>query len=455
MGGTYSTGRGYASESLVTGSKYRSQHEYGKLMLQRPGVFTRRKCASKPPYVDARGFALSVIYGVPNTQLSLYPPTVYSAQQAQEDIAACRAGRDLPHYSRVIRIDKVVGSREPRQYALTKYHGYSPKNFRDGKLLKLLPYSVKDAQIDIATFQKTGKPYYQVIKATSTVIDPKRGTVRNWRDRGFDNKYTYDPYDPAGQKQKLRKLGNAVKRKVDVRKYPLVTRGGRQVRMIPCGVMPVMCTKGQKEFPYVDVDAASQAAVAQLTAKQSKARSKELQRRYSAKMQQLQRRMQGLSPNDPKYKRLADQMRMQQQAFRNGRNGRVRPPGGGKPQAQTFVAQQAAAQVLAASAAATATAAATASTKPAATAAQISQLKQLWFSGQQNKALQLQRQYRFNPSNVNAIMKQYRNQGFATAIPQVSPNVLAAFSTPTAAAAAIPQVSPNILAAFQPSTPRR
>lgn len=251
MGATYSTGRGRARESLFSGARYVSTVGKKPRLLQRAGFGTQAKCQAKPPIVDSRGWALTKIYGVPYSKLGMYPPTVYSLAMAEADIAACSAGRDLPYYDKVVRYDKISRGQDPRVYALTKYHGYTWADLADGQVLRLLPYSDKNAQIDISSYTRTGRPYYKVIKATSVVMDPKRGIVRDWRNKGFKDGYRYDQYDPRAERQEVGRLGDPVRRRFDLSKYRSEIRGGRKTYFIPCSEMPIMCRPGDREFPWL------------------------------------------------------------------------------------------------------------------------------------------------------------------------------------------------------------
>jgi len=307
MGAGNSKQPGWSVSNPFTGRTYVAHHGDARGMLKHAGSRTQRKCQRRPRYVDACGWALTEIYGVPQSLLDKYPPTVYSVEQALQDIDACKAGRDLPHYRRVVRYDRVVGAQDPRVYALMRYHGYTAANFQDGRLLQLLPYSAKDAQIDVAYYQKHGRPYYTVIKATSAVIDPKRGTVRDWRHRGFDNKYRYDAYDPKGAGARIERLGGKVRAKLDVSQYPKKKVGGLWVRMVPCSVMPAMCAPGQKDFPYAGGDERSNRAIEVLEAKKEKIRRRRAEVDHSKKMEQLSRRMKGLNKESNRYRTLKAQ----------------------------------------------------------------------------------------------------------------------------------------------------
>lgn len=300
-------------------------------IVERAGSGARRKCAALPRYADVRGFALSVVYGVPSGNLDMYPPSVYSKAQAEKDIQACALGLRLPFRDRVVRYDRVAGSRDPRVYALMKFHGYKRADFEDGQVLRLLPYSVKDAQIDIAYFARRGVPYYKVIKQTSTVLDHKRSTYRDWRHKGFDDRYKYDAYDPNASKQKLRVLSDRASKKLDASKYPRRLMGSQWVRIVPCSAMPAMCGPGMDTFPYPESADRSGAGGRSVTeaAWQASRKAKLAARRrnveHSKRMGRLAAKMRGLNRESDEYKRLAA-------LRRNARVARRMPAAtGGKP----------------------------------------------------------------------------------------------------------------------------
>lgn len=289
-GASVPAGGARVSKNPFTRARY-ARHHGSKAALQRPGILTRRKCQAKPRYVDSRGFALQEIYEIQGRQLDKYPPGVYSLEQAEQDIAACAAGKDLPHYRRVVRYDVIAGDKDPRVYALMKYHRYTAAELADGTVLKILPYSEKDAQIDITTFQKTGKPYYKVVKAISQVIDEKKKIVRDWRDKGFDNKYKYQAYDPRAEKARVAALGGPVRRKFDATKYPKKKVGGRWVRIVPCTEFPSMCAKGDQTFTFLASNEKSDAFGSAMDAKAAKAAAQRQAIRHSQEQQALRRRI--------------------------------------------------------------------------------------------------------------------------------------------------------------------
>jgi hypothetical protein len=307
MGAAPSTQRRF---NPFTGRETVAPRAGAKRQLVKPSYGTQRKCQLKPAYVDPRGFALQAIYGV--RDLDMYPTSVYTLDMARQDIRACAMGRDLVHFARVVRYDKIARSDgNPRVYALRKYHGYTYEEIPTA--LRTLPYSIKDAQVDIATFQRTGRPYYKVVKQTSTVIDPKRQVVRNWRHKGFDNKFKYDVHNPAA---KARRLGTLPEMRFDVTKYPLKKlRSGQWGRMVPCAAVPTMCAPGMKEFPYVTGQEKRDVEVGLLRQRNTKRRLKNAQAAHSKKMEQLARRIKALNPSTNKNR--INKMQTQRRALRN------------------------------------------------------------------------------------------------------------------------------------------
>lgn len=299
-------------------------------VVRYPTYRARRACMSMRRREDERAFALGEIYGVPDSLLDQYPPHVYSLKQATEDIAACRRGARLPHGDRVVRFDRVARGQDPRVYALMAYHGYRRSDFRDPRVLELLPYSKKDAQVDIARFHRTGKPYYTVIRLTSTVIDPKRGTIRDWRFKGYENRYKYDMRDPDASKQRVRVLGDRTGKRFDASKYPLQRWGGQWVRIVPCSELPAMCSPGQKTFPYPD-DTGGGRPDAYQNARNAKLRLRRNAVEHSRRMDALSRQMAGLNRTSEQYAALAAQkvqLRAARRGARAGAGGAKKKAGG-------------------------------------------------------------------------------------------------------------------------------
>ena len=253
IGYSKAPGKGYVSKTPFTGVTYESMHDSGPLLKRRAGWWAQRKCTKFPRYADMRGWALTKIYGIPPSMLDKYPPSVYSADMARADIEACGLGRDLPHFRRVVRYDKVSRGffgdpRNAREYALTKYHGYTRREVASA--LQFLPYTDKMAQVDISYHATHGRPYYKVVKHTSQVIDTKRGVYRNWRHRGFENRYKYDHLNTYGDQ--VAKLNDTPEHRFNKSKYRHVTKNGVTTYFIPCHELPGMCHRGDKEFPWVE-----------------------------------------------------------------------------------------------------------------------------------------------------------------------------------------------------------
>lgn len=292
MGATYSTSQG------------------GAAMLQRPGYLTQRRCLAKDktPWVDDRGWALTQIYGVPARLLDMYPPKVYSLDQARQDIQACQQGRDLPHRLRVVRFDRMAGSKDLRVYALTKLHGFTARELRDRRVLQQLPYSTKDAQIDVTYHARHGKPFYVVDKWPALAVRTSNGRIlRTALDKGYRNDYKYNPYDPRAS---VGSVTDFVKRKVDLSKYPPVVVGGRLVHKVPCAAMPRgFCGPSDQVYTVIAEAGAVQAAGGPAAAVQRTKRQltgeKLLLQRHAAQMGNIKKRMAGLRQGSPQFAKLA------------------------------------------------------------------------------------------------------------------------------------------------------
>lgn len=224
------------------------------MMLSKTSYAKRRVCAKvglHDPTIEHRGWALRYIYKVPYNRLAEYPPHVYTVAQAMDDIKACADGRRLPHFARVVRYDKIVGSKDPRVHTLTKMHGFKAKDLANGKILGALPYSVKDAQIDITYYAREGRPYYTIQKYPEVSVIDRQGRRRTWRNKGYSDGYKYNRLDPEGRWQSIRRLRDGTSRRFDLSKYrKVVGADGVPKWMIPCEKMPSMCVRGQKEFVY-------------------------------------------------------------------------------------------------------------------------------------------------------------------------------------------------------------
>lgn len=303
-----------------TGSRA-AGYEYAQ--VQRPSWLKQQRCRRIPTYADVRGWMLTQVYGVPDGGLDKYPPSVYSLDMAEADLKACQAGRTLPHHKKVVVVEKVVGrGKDPREYTLTRYHGFTRRELRTA--LERLPYSKKNAQIDIASYQKTGRPYYFVDRVSFTVRDRKYGTVRNWRHKGFEDKYRYDRYDPQATGQRLESLRSArVRHRIDVGKYKRRrTRSGQWVVDVPCSDAPYMCAPGEKTFTY---DASGYGSATDKAAKALADRTAKLDKRrrqveHSRQMERLAKRIKALNRSKPEnqeaYRRLTQQRANLQKAFR-------------------------------------------------------------------------------------------------------------------------------------------
>lgn len=270
MGGSYST------PAFMSGARYETLPGGKSRLLKVAGWGTRRKCLAGPQRIqDTRGWALTQIYGVPMSQLDMYPSTFYTLDMALADIAACRSGASLPYTRKVVRFDRISRG-DPIAFALSRVHGLSPAEVALGR--KGLPYTAKMAQIDISSYAKRGKPYYQIRLPGFQVIDLKTGVVRDYRDKGLEEGYKYVYANIDGRGQRIRRLDSPVERRLDLRggvakgRYSLKVRGGRPTYEIPCADFPAMCGPGQKTFFHVADDPAEAVATASAAAVSGSAR---------------------------------------------------------------------------------------------------------------------------------------------------------------------------------------
>ena len=229
----------------LTGARYVRRADGRGTFLQRPGFFTRRGCraALASRFVDLRGYALTRVYGIPPARLDMYPPKVYSDEMAAEDMRRCAAGDKLRFYDRVVRVHKIAGAAGLRKYALMRYHGFKARDVAEA--LPSLPYSEKDAQIDITHYERYGRPYFRVSRLGLTVVDGKHGIIRDWRDKGFNDQYTYDVRGGAAR----RTINQSPMRAYDERTFEVVRlKGGRYARRVPCSAAPAYCNPGETHF---------------------------------------------------------------------------------------------------------------------------------------------------------------------------------------------------------------
>jgi len=205
------------------------------------------KCSKIPQYADKRAWVLKKLYKVKH--LDEFPPNVYSARDADEDIADCRAGVRMRHSYQVVSIKRLeaVKGKDLRKYALQKFHGYP--ELIDQRTVEMLPYSKQNAATDVRYYRRYKKPYFIIDKATQTVRSRDGKIARQPGRKGTELKYTYNRANIA-KKGKFEGGG----RKYDVRKYPIQSmKDGSVGRVIPCSVDPVMCGRGQKFFISRDV----------------------------------------------------------------------------------------------------------------------------------------------------------------------------------------------------------
>ena len=247
------------------------------------------KCARIPQYADRRIWTLKNLYKI--RDINEFPPNIYSAQDAEADIADCIAGVRLRHSYKVVSIKRLeaIKGKDLRRYALQKFHGYP--DLIDQRSIGILPYSKQDAATDVRYYKKYKQPYFIVDRVTSTVRSRDGKIMRQPGQKGTEVKYAYDRADMA-KKGKI----EAGKKKYDVRKFPLQSfKDGSVGRVIPCRIDPVMCTPGQQTFISRDVGNALKRA-AMVNAKQRKQTLRFLQTSHAKKIQALNEKIASAPP---------------------------------------------------------------------------------------------------------------------------------------------------------------
>ncbi|APC25849.1 hypothetical protein BST79_gp336 [Only Syngen Nebraska virus 5] len=245
------------------------------------------KCSKVPQYADRRAWALKELYGIKN--LNEFPPQVYSLADANDDIADCAKGYRLRHSYKVVSTSKLeqrIG-KDPRIYALRKYHGYTDVPPR---VLAILPYSKQDAVRDISYYKKYRTPYFTIDRLTSTVRSKDGKITRSPGQKGTTLDYKYN-------RTKINQKGKfGAGKKYDPRKYPLQSmKDGSVGRVIPCSVDPSMCTPGQTTFVSRDVsNVLKRAAV--VNAKSKKQSIRTLQTTHAKKIQALNKKIASAPP---------------------------------------------------------------------------------------------------------------------------------------------------------------
>ncbi|ABU44308.1 hypothetical protein AR158_C763R [Paramecium bursaria Chlorella virus AR158] len=245
------------------------------------------KCSKVPQYADRRAWALKELYGIKN--LNEFPPQVYSLQDANDDINDCVRGYRLRHSYKVVSTQKLEQrlGKDPRIYALRKYHGYTDVPPR---VLALLPYSKQNAVRDISYYKKYRTPYFTIDRLTSTVRSKDGKITRTPGQKGTQLDYKYN-------RTKINQKGKfSAGKKYDPRKYPLQSmKDGSVGRVIPCSVDPSQCTPGQTTFISRDVsDVLKRAAI--VNAKSKKQSIRALQTTHAKKIAQLNKKIASAPP---------------------------------------------------------------------------------------------------------------------------------------------------------------
>ena len=239
---------------------------------------------------DITGWALTTLYGVRDSrdELSKYPKYDYS--RARADVAACAAGKALPHADKVVRFDKIsrtarfgvslfgtrlgVGSKreDERKYALMQYHGFTRREVDDPKLLRQIPYTIDMARKDIARArtsrgadkERSGAVRYRVEKYAGRVTDTVTGKVYTAGSGGYSSEYRYSAHGPrraSGERGKaVRSAAKWDPKFRDLSAYPLVDyqgkpyKSGPMYRRVPCSLDPqrLGCSGASKTAILID-----------------------------------------------------------------------------------------------------------------------------------------------------------------------------------------------------------
>ena len=246
---------------------------------------TALKCSRIPEYVDRRVWALKKLYKI--NDINEFPPQLYSAKDAEEDINDCRLGVQLRHSWKVVSSKRIedLKKKDVRMYTLQKYHGYAAGDVTP-RLLKLLPYSKLDASKDVAYYRKYRLPYFTIDKLTSVVRSRDGKITRHPGQTGTHVKYSYDRSD-ISKKGKIMKTGT----KFDPKAFSLKTMSdGTVKRVIPCSAAPEMCVQGRQTFVSGNVgDVLKRAAL--LNSKDRKQKLKMLHSTHTRKIRSLNKKI--------------------------------------------------------------------------------------------------------------------------------------------------------------------
>lgn len=271
----------------IMGNGFSSTGGTGKSV--RVSSWKSSKCSRIPQYADRRVWTLKNLYKVKD--INEFSPQVYSAQDAEADIADCIAGVRLRHSYKVVSVKRLeaIRGKDLRRYALQKYHGYP--DLIDQRSIEILPYSKQDAATDVKYYKRYKQPYFIVDKVTSTVRSRDGKIYRQPGQKGTEVKYAYDRADMA-KKGKFQ----TGKKKYDLRKFPLQSmKDGSVGRVIPCSMDPAMCVPGQTTFISRNVSNALKKA-AMVNSKQRKQTTRFLQTSHAKKIQALDKKIASAPP---------------------------------------------------------------------------------------------------------------------------------------------------------------
>jgi len=176
-----------AAQSRVPG---RAQVQESAFLRGPPSRAAQRTCQGMPLDRDPRYVLLRDVYGVPSdAALSGYLRS-YTKEMAAQDLAACRAGRALPHAREVTLFHALGGPADVRHKALRVVHGFSAEDVREHGA-GLAHYTPTMAREDLSRYAREGRARHLVHKSTSHVLNTVGGHVYGPQHRGYHDEVAY------------------------------------------------------------------------------------------------------------------------------------------------------------------------------------------------------------------------------------------------------------------------
>jgi len=179
-------------------------------------------CRGMPVDRDPVYVMLREVYGVPSDEDLGGYLRGYTRQMAAADLAACKAGRAMPHAREVALFHKMAPDiKDVRHKALRLLHGYSREDLADRERMRHLEqYTPTMAREDLKHFAQHGRARYGVSRYTSRVTNTRAGHVYSPEHRGYSDEVTYHremvlPPKPArGPAESFESSGGSGKRRV-------------------------------------------------------------------------------------------------------------------------------------------------------------------------------------------------------------------------------------------------